>query len=89
MFREEPTLTTDDLAKVSSPTLVLAGDDDCIDHAHTVAMFEAIPGAQLAIVPGTSHMLTLEKPELVNQLLLDFLAETAPPGTMYPIRRSP
>jgi pimeloyl-ACP methyl ester carboxylesterase len=88
MFREEPTLTIDDLAKVRSPTLVLAGDDDCIDHAHTVAMFEAIPGAQLAIVPGTSHMLTLEKPELVNQLLLHFLAETAPPGTMFPIRRS-
>jgi len=87
LFLEEPTLTVDDLSPVEVPTLVLAGDDDCIHHAHTVAMFEALPYAQLAIVPGTSHMLQLEKPALVNQLILDFLAESAAPTTMLPIRR--
>jgi pimeloyl-ACP methyl ester carboxylesterase len=51
-------------------------------------MFEAIAGAQLAIVPGTSHMLQLEKPALVNQLILDYLAETEPPGTFFPMRRA-
>ena len=70
------------------PTLVLAGDDDCIHHSHTVDLFENIPDAQLAIVPGTSHVLLLEKPALVNQLILEFLAETQPPGTMLPMRRS-
>ena len=88
LFREQPTLTVDDLRPIDTPTLVLAGDDDCIDHAHTVALFEALPNAQLAIVPGTSHMVQLEKAELVNRLILDFLAEAAPPWTMLPIRRS-
>jgi pimeloyl-ACP methyl ester carboxylesterase len=88
MFREEPTLSLDDVRRVTTPTLVLVADDDCIEHAHTVAMFEAIPGAQLAIVPGTSHMLQLEKPALVNQLILDYLAETEPPGTFFPMRRA-
>jgi pimeloyl-ACP methyl ester carboxylesterase len=87
LFLEEPTLTVADLEAVDVPTLVLAGDDDCIDHQHTVALFEALGAAQLAIVPGTSHMLQLEKPALVNGLMLDFLAETAPTTTMLPIRR--
>jgi pimeloyl-ACP methyl ester carboxylesterase len=87
MFTEEPTLTAEDLRRVAAPTLVLAGDDDCIYHGHTVTLFESIPDAQLAIVPGTSHMIQFEKPVLVNQLIIDFLTETAPPGTMFPIRR--
>jgi pimeloyl-ACP methyl ester carboxylesterase len=81
-------LTVSDVKRSATPTLVLAGDDDCIYHEHTVELYEALPDAQLAIVPGTSHMLQLEKPALVNQLLLDFLAETAPPGTLYPMRRA-
>lgn len=87
LFLEEPTLTVADLESVGVPALVLAGDDDCIFHQHTVALFEGLPQAQLAIVPGTSHMLQLEKPELVNRLILDFLAESGPPTTMLPIRR--
>jgi pimeloyl-ACP methyl ester carboxylesterase len=87
LFREEPTLSVDDFSSVPTPTLVLVGDDDCVTHGHTVGLFEALPDAQLAIVPGTSHMLQLEKPDLVNRLLVDFLAETAPPGTVYPMRR--
>jgi hypothetical protein len=31
--------------------------------------------------------LQFEKPALVNQLILDFLAETEPPATMLPMRR--
>jgi pimeloyl-ACP methyl ester carboxylesterase len=50
-------------------------------------MYEALPAGQLAIVPGTSHLLTMEKSDLVNRLLLEFLAETGPPVTMVPIRR--
>jgi len=87
LFSVAPTLTVDDLRTVEVPTLVLAGDDDCIVLDHTVALYEHIPNAQLAIVPGTSHMLHMEKPALVNQLILDFLAEAAPPRTILPMRR--
>jgi pimeloyl-ACP methyl ester carboxylesterase len=87
-FRASPTMDANELEAVRAPTLVLAGDDDCIHHAHTVELFETIPAAQLAIVPGTSHMLLLEKPALLNQLILEFLAETEPPGTIFPMRRA-
>jgi pimeloyl-ACP methyl ester carboxylesterase len=87
MWREEPTLTVDDLKAVHTPTLVLVGDDDAIHFDHTIALYEGIAGSQLCVVPGTSHVVTLEKPALFDELVLAFLAETSAPATMMPIRR--
>lgn len=42
---------------------------------HTLAIAEAIPYAQLAIVPGSTHQLMTERSGLVNRIVLDFLAE--------------
>lgn len=76
-----------ELKRISAPTLVVAADDDLVSLEHTSELFGSIPGAQLAIVPGTSHMLTMEKPEVVNRMILDFV-QTDPAPTMMPIRRS-
>jgi pimeloyl-ACP methyl ester carboxylesterase len=54
---------------------------------HVVEMYDALPNAELAVVPGTSHFLTQEKPYLVNQLVLDFLTND-PVQTVAPIRRA-
>ena len=87
MFRVEPNISLDDLARISAPTLVLVGDDDLISPEHTTALYRAVPKSELAIVPGTSHMLLMEKPSLVNQLILDFLGNE-PVATMLPMRRA-
>ncbi|MFG1782287.1 hypothetical protein ACGFIU_07595 [Rhodococcus oryzae] len=39
------------------------------------------------MVPGTSHGLLVEKPELCNRIILDFLT-TEPVPTMAPIHRA-
>jgi len=54
----------------------------------TVALYRAIPGAELAVVPGTSHCLAMEKPAIVNRLIVDFL-ENEPIQEMMPVRRAP
>ncbi|MDI5967206.1 alpha/beta hydrolase [Streptomyces sp. SL13] len=72
-------LTMADLAAITAPTLVMQGDDDGVRPAHSAEMAAALPDAQLAVVPGTSHALPVEKPDLVNGLLMDFLAERQPP----------
>ena len=74
VWKTEPHHPLADLERVAAPTLVLVGDDDDITVEHAAAMQRAIPDAQLAVVPGTDHGLMFEKPELVNRLLLDFLA---------------
>jgi pimeloyl-ACP methyl ester carboxylesterase len=77
----------DDLAKIAAPTLVVSGDDDMITLEHTVDLYRAVPGAELAVVPGTSHALLLEKSDLANKIVLDFL-QNDPAPTILPVRRA-
>jgi pimeloyl-ACP methyl ester carboxylesterase len=73
LFVTAPTMTDADLGRITVPTLVIGADRDLVSLEHFAAEFRAIPGAQLAIVPGTSHFLTRERPDLVNELILGFL----------------
>jgi len=82
-----PTLTAEQLAGVPARTLVMSGDDDAVIMEHTIEMYRSLPQAELAVVPGTSHVLIMEKPALVTQLALDFLT-TDPVPTIMPIRRA-
>ncbi len=84
LFGIEPELTADDLAKVSVPVLVMAGDDDLVPLSHTAAFFAGLPEAQLAIVPGASHALPMEHPHEVVGLIERFLGSDVPPVTMMP-----
>lgn len=68
-----PKLTPEQLAGIKVPVLVTAGDQDIIQYEHTWKLFQSLPNAQLAVIPGTSHIALKEKPGLVNQLILDFL----------------
>ncbi len=70
-----PNLEYKDLNAIKSKTLIMAGDHDEIKNEHTVKIFEAIPEAQLAIVPNATHYLPLQNPKLFNQIVLDFLRE--------------
>jgi pimeloyl-ACP methyl ester carboxylesterase len=67
--------------------LAVFADDDLVTLAHSVEMYDALPNAELAVVPGTSHFLTQEKPHLVNAIVLDFLTNE-PVATVAPIRRA-
>jgi pimeloyl-ACP methyl ester carboxylesterase len=88
MFATEPELTVDDLRRVSVPVLVLVGDDDAIALSHTCSLYESIPGAQLAVVPGASHTLPMEQPEETVRIINRFLTGDATPTTLMPIRRA-
>jgi pimeloyl-ACP methyl ester carboxylesterase len=72
MLVSEPTIPMTDLARITAPTLVLQGDRDEVRLSHSVEVVATLPDARLAVLPGT-HALPLEKPGLVNALLLDFL----------------
>jgi len=82
----EPSLTTADLNATSHQTLFMVGDDDEVILEHALAAYRALPNAELAVVPGTSHGLLVEKPDLCNTMILEFLAKEPVP-TFAPIRR--
>jgi pimeloyl-ACP methyl ester carboxylesterase len=75
------------LGKIQCPTLILASDDEGFSFAHITSMYEAIALGQLAIIPGTSHYVIKEKPELTQAIIKDFLANLVPPVTRQPVRR--
>lgn len=75
LWTTEPHIDLADLARATAPTLVLAGDRDTVRPLHTLRIAAALPNARLGLVPGTTHGLVAEKPDLVTALICDFLAE--------------
>jgi len=84
----EPTLTTDDLGTITVPVLVMASDDEPFELAHVCSMYEAIPGAELAVVPGTSHSMLKERSGACVRIIHHFLTSPWPPVTESPSRRA-
>jgi pimeloyl-ACP methyl ester carboxylesterase len=69
------TTSRDHLRHVDVPTLVVAGEKDTFTPVHlSRAMHHAIPGAELVIVPGGTHITPLEYPALVARGVRGFLA---------------
>lgn len=89
LVKTQPTLTLEDLATISVPVLVMSGDDDVSKLSHTIEMYEAIPEAQLAILPGTSHSVLKERTKESGEIIERFFRGPIPPRTKYPLRRAP
>jgi pimeloyl-ACP methyl ester carboxylesterase len=67
------------LPHVRVPTLVVAGERDTFTPLHlSVQMARTIPGAELLVVPGATHVGPLEHPALVNEGIRRFLERHAP-----------
>lgn len=62
------------VSEVGAPTLLLVGDEDftaLIDrHEH---LSEEMPNAFAAMLEGVAHIPSIERPDLVNSMLLEFL----------------
>ncbi|MFF6988905.1 4-carboxymuconolactone decarboxylase [Streptomyces sp. NPDC010273] len=60
-----------ELARIGVPTLVLVGSDDQVTGpAEARTLVAGIPDARLAVVPGASHLVPVEQPAAVTDLLL-------------------
>ena len=75
MWRTQPQWTDADLGRIRAKVLVCAGEHDMVRSDHTAALARAIPGAQVWIVPGASHSAMIERPDLVNPKVLEFLSQ--------------
>jgi pimeloyl-ACP methyl ester carboxylesterase len=73
MWGSQPTFVVDDLAGISAPTLVMAGEFDSIKEEHTREMAASISGATLLIVEGEDHFAPLMAPEKVTPHIARFL----------------
>jgi pimeloyl-ACP methyl ester carboxylesterase len=64
----------DVLPSVRVPTLIIAGDkDELTPVARAEHMARTIPGATLRVFPGHSHLVQVERPREVHEVIDDFL----------------
>ncbi|MEO5988709.1 MAG: alpha/beta hydrolase [Candidatus Eisenbacteria bacterium] len=73
MWRTQPQWTPDQLRAIRARVLVGAGEHDVVRRDHSEALAHAIPKAELWVVPGASHSVMMERPDLVNSKVLEFL----------------
>jgi pimeloyl-ACP methyl ester carboxylesterase len=64
---------TDELRSLQAPTLLIFGDRDFTPLPDVVEMFELLPNAQLAVLPGTTHVGMIRRPGEVLALITPFL----------------
>ena len=68
---------TDELANISVPVLVVAGDEDhTYPPDHSQRIVDGIADAKYELMTQTGHVHAVERPEAVNALLKTHLAET-------------
>jgi pimeloyl-ACP methyl ester carboxylesterase len=63
------------LRGVANPTLLMIGDHDFIRIEHAAEMLSVLPDAQLAVLPGTTHMSLVRNAEIVIPIVSRFFAE--------------
>ena len=64
---------TDELRSLRMPTLLIFGDRDFSPLPDVVEMFELLPNAELAVLPGTTHVGVTRRPGEVLALITPFL----------------
>ena len=91
-LEHEPMAWEEDVKKLKTPVLIIAGDSDVATLEHIVAMFrllgggvmgdlgKPLPESRLAILPATSHTAVIGQPELLIAFIEPFLKGETPKG---------
>ena len=91
-LEHEPMTWGDDVAEMTTPVLIVAGDADVATLEHNVAMFrllggggmgdmgQPLPASRLAVMPATSHTAVINQPELLLAFIEPFLSGETPKG---------
>ena len=91
-LEKEPMAWEDDVKKLKTPVLIIAGDADVATLEHTVSLFrflgggvmgdmgKPLPASRLAIMPATSHTAVITQPEMLYSFIEPFLKGETPKG---------
>ena len=91
-LEKEPMAWEQDIKKIKTPVLLIAGDADVATLEHTVSLFKLLgggvmgdmgnplPASRLAILPATSHTAVISQPDVLIVFIESFLKGETPKG---------
>lgn len=75
MQSTQPNYTAEDLARIRVPVKIVHSEfDEFIKQEHAEYLAASIPNAKFVFLPGVSHFAPIQRPELFNAAVLEFLA---------------
>jgi pimeloyl-ACP methyl ester carboxylesterase len=91
-LEKEPMAWEEDVKKIKTPMLIIAGDADVATLEHMVALFrllgggimgdmgKPLPASRLAVLPATSHTAVITQTDLLHGFIEPFLKGQTPKG---------
>jgi pimeloyl-ACP methyl ester carboxylesterase len=74
MWLDYPDLTKEQVSQITTPAIVIHADrDDLIRLEVPLQLFAWLPNAELAILPGSSHVRPIFEPAIFVAVLVDFV----------------
>jgi pimeloyl-ACP methyl ester carboxylesterase len=81
--------SAEDIEAIAAPALIIAGDSDIVRPEHAVEVFRmfgggvpgdmvGLPASRLAILPGTTHITLVQRPEWLLPMITEFLDAPLP-----------
>ena len=79
---DQKEITMDNIRKVDVPVLLIVGDRDAVKMEHTIDLFNALPKANLCVLPGTTHFVDHERPKDLVRMIKEFKQPFKSPSTI-------
>ena len=72
MWSQEIYFSPQYLQQIKVPVMLVIGDRDAVTLEHGIEMHRLITNSQFCVLPNTTHHVFAEKPQLINELAIDF-----------------
>ena len=82
LMANQKEIPMDSIRKINIPVMLMVGDRDAIPMKHTMQIFEALPKANLCVLPASSHFISNEKPNHIIYWLKEFKKPFSAPSTV-------
>lgn len=75
MWKQEIYFSPTVLEGLKIPVMIVLGDRDAVTLEHGIEMYRLIKGSQFCVLPNTSHAVFHERPDLINEIAIDFFTK--------------
>ena len=73
LWLRDPYLTDQQMMGIQAQVLFVVGEKDAVRIEHVLEMRSLVENSELCVIPGATHFVLSEKPELVLPILMDLL----------------